>query len=246
MKPLLTSTAISLLLISLASISYGQDIVQPDINGSCDASYFNVADVCLRLDLVGTVSTEEIVQMILDYQGRNTPATDTFGQANGVAARSCFETSITNPTPFMGNHGELFRLANGMIGEVFAEYEYMYEYYPSVTVCPSNSMMIVKGKRLNINIHVNSVTSPSVNAPPQSTQSITLPSVIESKIDDEFEGYEAGNIYKLRNGQLWEQISGRYRYRYKYAPDVIIVNRNGSYQMQVEGMEDWVTVILLN
>ncbi|OFA30081.1 hypothetical protein BAE46_12445 [Glaciecola punicea] len=67
-------------------------------------------------------------------------------------------------------------------------------------------------------------------------------SLIESKIDNEFEGYKYGNIYKLRSGQIWEQTSSRYRYRYKYAPDVIIFRKNGIYQMQVESMVDSVTV----
>jgi len=163
---------------------------------------------------------------------------------NQALAQACFESSVTSPTPFMGNDSEVFRLANGTIGEVVAEYEYMYEYYPSVTICPTSSMMIVDGKRLNIRILATAATAPGASTSTQTTTS--QPSVIESKIDDEFEGYEMGNIYKLRNGQLWEQISARYRYRYKYAPDVIIVNRGGTYQMQVEGMEDWVRVMRLN
>jgi hypothetical protein len=165
---------------------------------------------------------------------------------NQVQAQSCFESSVMSPTPFMGNNSEVFKLANGTIGEVVAEYEFMYEYYPSVTVCPSRSMMIVEGKRLNIKILAAAAGSPSPNTPPSTQSANSQPSVIESKIDDEFEGYEVGNIYKLRNGQIWEQTGGRYRYRYKYAPDVIIVNRGGRYQMQVEGMEDWVTVMRLN
>ena len=165
---------------------------------------------------------------------------------NQAQAQNCFESSITSPTPFMGNNSEVFRLANGIIGEVVAEYEYMYEYYPSVTICPSNSMMIVSGERLNIRILATSATTQTPGASASTQSTAPQPAVIESKIDDEFEGYEMGNIYELRNGQIWEQISGRYRYTYKYAPDVIIVNRGGRYQMQVEGMEDWVTVMRLN
>lgn len=40
------------------------------------------------------------------------------------------QASIISPTPFMGNNNELFKLDNGMIGEVRYAYEYMYEYYP--------------------------------------------------------------------------------------------------------------------
>jgi hypothetical protein len=154
-------------------------------------------------------------------------------------SQECFDSTISSPTPFMGNSGEIFKLSDGTIGEIGAEYEYLYEYYPSVTVCPSQAILIIKGKKLNINII--SATPPSQSAEKKSGID-NKNSLIESKIDEDFEGYEHGNIYKLRNGQIWEQISSRYRYKYKYAPDVIILKRDGSFQMQVEGMDDSVTV----
>lgn len=142
----------------------------------------------------------------------------------------------------MGNNGEVFKLSNGNIGEIVAEYEYLYEYYPDVTVCPTRSFLILDGKRLGIRM----ISSSSLRSNTSSEQSTSTSDFIESKIDDEFEGYEYGNIYKLRNGQIWEQTSPRYRYRYKYAPDVIIFKRNGAYQMQVEGMDDSITVERIN
>ena len=157
-------------------------------------------------------------------------------------AQDCFDATISSPTPFMGNSGEIFKLSDGTIGEVGAEYEYLYEYYPSVTVCPGRSILILKGKSLSISIL--STPSPAQGSVQDPVLDST-PSLIESKIDDEFEGYDYGNIYRLRNGQIWEQTSARYRYRYKYAPDVIIFRRNGSYQMQVEDMDDSVTVEMI-
>lgn len=72
--------------------------------------------------------------------------------------------------------------------------------------------------------------------------SLTTPDVIESRLDGDFEGYDYGNIYRLTNGQIWEQVSARYRYRYRFMPDVLIVKRDGVYQMRIEPLEDWVTV----
>jgi len=69
------------------------------------------------------------------------------GNAYGQA---CFETSIINPTPFMGNDGEIFRLADGSMWEVKYEYEYLYEYYPTVLICPSRGRLIIKNKSLNV------------------------------------------------------------------------------------------------
>lgn len=161
-----------------------------------------------------------------------------FTQAAFVNAQDCFDSSITSPTPFMGNNGEIFKLSDGTIGEVVAEYEYLYEYYPSVTVCPDRSILLLKGKSLGIRL----LSSPKSKLNVGKTLGTEASDIIESKIDDDFEGYDSGKIYKLRNGQIWEQTSARYRYRYKYAPNVIIFKRNGTYQMQVEGMDDSVTV----
>ncbi len=52
------------------------------------------------------------------------------------SASACFESSILSPSPFMGNDGEIFKLADGSLWEVKYEYEYLYEYYPDVIICP--------------------------------------------------------------------------------------------------------------
>src|SRR5688572_23182554 len=62
----------------------------------------------------------------------------------------CFESSILSPSPFMGNNGEVFKLSDGSLWEVRYEYEYLYEYYPSVLVCPATGKISVKGKPLNV------------------------------------------------------------------------------------------------
>lgn len=64
--------------------------------------------------------------------------------------QGCYDSSIISPTPFMGNNGEMFRLADGSIWEVKYEYEYLYEYYPKVTICPTRGILIVRGKALTV------------------------------------------------------------------------------------------------
>ena len=61
---------------------------------------------------------------------------------------------------------------------------------------------------------------------------------INSRIEGEFEGYEYGNVYRLTNGQVWQQTSSTYNYSYKYRPRVTI--RNG--EMRVDGMSRSVRV----
>ena len=50
----------------------------------------------------------------------------------------------------MGNHGEIFRTAEGAIYEVVGSYEYLYAYYPEVTICPGRGKMLVEGKTVGI------------------------------------------------------------------------------------------------
>jgi hypothetical protein len=52
-------------------------------------------------------------------------------------------------------------------------------------------------------------------------------SVIESKVDGDFEGWEGETIIKLLNGQIWQQTEYYYHYHYAYMPDVLVY-RSGS------------------
>lgn len=74
------------------------------------------------------------------------------GVASGSSDGDCYEASIRKPTPFMGNNDEIFVLSDGSIWEVKYEYEYMYEYYPTVIACPNKGYVIVNGKKLNAQV----------------------------------------------------------------------------------------------
>jgi hypothetical protein len=66
--------------------------------------------------------------------------------------------------------------------------------------------------------------------------------VIESRIDGEFEGWEGDTIFRLQNGQVWQQSSYAYRYSYAYSPRVTIYPVSGGYEMKVDGVNDTVRV----
>lgn len=61
--------------------------------------------------------------------------------------------------------------------------------------------------------------------------------VIESHIDGEFEGWDGETIFKLTNGQIWQQSSYAYTYHYAYRPEVLIYKTNSRYKMKVEGVD---------
>ena len=150
-------------------------------------------------------------------------------------AKSCYESTIIKPSPFMGNHGEIFKLSNGIIGEVKNEYEYMYEYYPSVIVCPNKNQLIVNGKKLNIEL---------ISVKNNNNKGKEMTST-ESQIDGEFKGFEGETIIKLINGQIWQQSEYYYHYHYSYMPSVMIFKSDYGYKMQVDGIDKLVGVTKL-
>lgn len=68
------------------------------------------------------------------------------------------------------------------------------------------------------------------------------PSVIESHIDGDFEGWEGETLVKLTNGQIWQQSEYYYHYHYAFMPKVLIFKSGGAYKMKVDGIEKAVGV----
>ena len=131
----------------------------------------------------------------------------------------------------MGNNEEIFKLSDESIWEVKYEYEYLYEYYPSITACPEQGFIIVDGKKLNAMKISDGVSSSNDSG------------AIETKIDGDFEGFEGDTIFTLLNGQIWQQIDGRYRYSYGYSPRVLIIVNGNTGKMSVEGIDVSITVM---
>src|SRR5580658_10149776 len=123
-------------------------------------------------------------------------------------AYSCYQSTIKTPTPFMGNNDEIFVLADDSVWQV--KYEYLYEYYPVVTVCPDRGKLIVAGKELSIASISSAQHQPAkarVNGGEKRANKVgaELPrgpagDVIESQVDGEFEGWEGETIVRLMNG----------------------------------------------
>ncbi|WP_237213003.1 hypothetical protein [Falsiroseomonas oryziterrae] len=135
-----------------------------------------------------------------------------------------------SPQPFLGVHDEVFRLADGSLWQVQFEYRYLYEYLPNVVICPATRRLMVRGFSLNV--------SPISPGPRSASRGpITGGSgVLESRIDGEFQGWDGETIFRLQNGQIWQQASYAYRYHYAYAPRVTIIPVAGGHDMMVEGV----------
>jgi len=59
--------------------------------------------------------------------------------------------------------------------------------------------------------------------------------VRRSKIKGEFKGWNGKSAYELLNGEIWEQASNRYKYKYAYMPNVTIYETPSGMVMDVAG-----------
>lgn len=69
--------------------------------------------------------------------------------------------------------------------------------------------------------------------------------MIDSQIDEEFTGWDGETIFRLMNGQIWQQTSYSYTYHYDFIPKVLIFRTGGGYIMQVDGIQERIGVRLL-
>lgn len=150
---------------------------------------------------------------------------------NSIQAQNCYQGSILSPSPFMGNNGEIFKLSDGTIWEVKFAYEFLFEFFPSVIVCPSRGKLIIKGK----NIDIEKVSGGGAKSGGGAD-------LIESQIEGEFTGWSGDTIFKLTNGQIWQQASYSYTYSYKYRPSVMIFSTSRGHELQVDGMDQRIVV----
>lgn len=170
--------------------------------------------------------------------------------ATAQAQPACYHSSVLAPAPLLGNHGEIVRLADGSLWEVVGEYQYLYEYYPSIVACPSLGKLILGRHSINARPIRPAVSAPPANSgptSPQGAQNAKPPApqaadLIESQIDGEFTGWDGETVFRLMNGQIWQQVSYSYTYHYAFMPRVLIFRAGSGYQMQVEGVEGRIAV----
>jgi|SRR5260221_5092865 len=65
---------------------------------------------------------------------------------------------------------------------------------------------------------------------------------IETTISGEIEGWDGDTIFKLDNGQIWQQAEYDYTYFYAYRPDVTIYQTSSGCRMKVEDESETVLV----
>ena len=147
-------------------------------------------------------------------------------------ADDCYEASILDPTPFMGNNGEIFKLDDGSFWEVKYEYEYLYEYYPSVIICPSRGQLIID----QISLDVELVASPKSRTP---SRSGSWEVYEESYIGGIISGIvKRGSIFKTMSGSVYEVTGVTIQVVVEVQPSVTVLRRGNVYKLIVEGFDE--------
>jgi hypothetical protein len=86
----------------------------------------------------------------------------------------------------------------------------------------------------------NPPTPPPTRVP--NTPRTSCSPAIESSISGEFHGWTGETIFKLDNGQIWQQAEYDYDYEYDYNPDVTIYQTAAGCRMKVEGDDETILV----
>ena len=68
------------------------------------------------------------------------------------------------------------------------------------------------------------------------------PTAIESAISGDFNGWDGETIFKLENGQIWQQAEYAYTYSYSYHPDVTIYQTSSGCRMKVADEDETIIV----
>lgn len=153
-----------------------------------------------------------------------------------ATAQDCYESSIVSPSPFMGNNGEIFKLADGSLWEVKYEYEYLYEYYPSVVICPSRGRLIVGEKSLSVEL-VAVAPRPQGEARSQQTEGWEI--FEETSLEGSISGtVQQGRIFKTTSGRIYEVTGVTLQLVLELQPEVMVLRNGDNYRLIVEGFDE--------
>lgn len=152
-----------------------------------------------------------------------------------AAAQDCYESSIVSPSPFMGNSEEIFKLADGSLWEVKYEYEYLYEYYPAVVICPGRGRLLIGERSLNVEL----VAAASRSTKAGARQAEEWEIVEETNLEGSISGtVEQGRIFKTASGSIYEVTGLTLQLVLELQPTVTVLKNGDTYKLIVDGFEE--------
>ena len=129
--------------------------------------------------------------------------------------------------PFLGWSGStVFKPANGQVWEQDAHARtYHFAYRPNVTITEVDDAYLMDVDRVSGRIPVRRVHD-----------------FIESTIDGAFNGWDGKTVFRLANGQVWQQSIYAYHYQYAYRPEVLLYLSKDGWKLKMDGVHETVAV----
>ena len=202
---------------------------------SIQACQRSIQDKDCELNILDSDLRENLIRL---HELRGGLTTKNLVTNNPRTRRGCYESSISSPTPFLGNHGEIFKLSDGTVWEVLYEYEYLYEYYPSVTICPGRGKLFVGEKSLGVQSLSN---GNAVNSAHSAGQAATAEWLIfeETSLMGSITGtVQQGRIFKTTSGNVYEVTGLTLQLVLELQPDVLVLRNGSTYKLIVEGFDE--------
>ena len=150
-------------------------------------------------------------------------------------AQDCYESTIVSPSPFMGNNGEVFKLADGTLWKVKYEYEYLYEYYASVVICPNQGRLIIANKSLNVEFLADASDSQKNSSKQTGEWEIFEETSLEGSISGTV---RQGRIFKTTSGNIYEVTEATLQLVLELQPIVTVLRNGDIYKLIVEGFDE--------
>lgn len=210
-----TMIPISMLKQLGASVAWDAKTSTVDVSFPSNFDYNNVHALAKELKSDGisyvamTSSGEDFIEMAFYYDG----TLDELNQNNKL-----FDTLLTSSSMSDATWTRIIDISG-------AEFSVLTDYVRDF----KNGK--ITGEQLVERYHI---TQPGGSS--SSGSSGTSSSAVKSKITDEFEGYDYGNLYELDNGQIWKQTDYTYQYHYAYRPNVTIYKDGLYYYIHIDGM----------
>jgi len=155
------------------------------------------------------------------------------------------ETNLEGSISGTVQQGRIFKTTSGSIYEVTGlTLQLVLELQPEVTVLRNDDIykLIVEGFDEPLLCKCLKCSSAKRNTAPNNESKTQGHSIIESTIISDFDGLDFGNIYKLANGQIWEQTEAWIWVWVCVNPSVMIWNDGGIFKMKVDQIDHAVTV----
>lgn len=248
-------------------IKKGKDIFS-DINSLIIANQYN--DFFQKLEACNN-RAESFANSLIN-SNPNSSEEMTICEGELISLLTSNDNNLTSPNVYTTNTSELKKLsseANILLKKysdqvdklLVSDYVGAEKFYVDIYNDGEKLILSTSDYVYNLMIYIQKGTTPTTTptpipepvieevAPEKEYVPIIIPSttsVIKSKIENDFDGFEYGNIYELTNGQYWKQTDYTYKYSYKYRPDVLIYKDGLYFYMNVEGVDKDPRVELIN